>query len=327
MTTIYEGAQAVQRLSGFGLTPADLTQALDGAQTEADDYRSPHDAKNAPGMVCWARTVALLRRRLSGMAWECDDPYNLPVVVHPSNTVALAVMSGDAGRLRAYDAAVARIYADARMPPGTREVALAMAWIRRRHPGSPTGPRLWELMNDLVGCDDYGRARLGGLLAADAPRYVPPPEVRDGSGPCDGPRHRPKPRRPADPATIVHLPPGYTEPVIDDRFCDATARIQVVEHDMITGWARAYWYCRRHRDVAEQMRAQIQAKGTPPEPIPNTGGLLPCHFDADWPQIYVQHRPGWKAPYHGIRADQWPTPAHRHIPRPPRLALVVSTLG
>lgn len=222
-----------------------------------------------------------------------------------------------------------RIYADQRLSPGTREVALAMAWLASDGVTAENDPRsdaFWQRLTEMLGPGDYRGSRTGALLAEDAPRYVPPRQVRVNGGACVGPRTRPYRRRnrpSADTDCMVYVPPGYTEPPRpDDRVCGANATIKVIEYDPLTGWPRAHWFCRRHADRAGEVRAQLAAAGPPPQPVPNNGGLLPCYFDADWATVYARYRPGWRPPYHGIRADEWPTPDLRHIPRPPRLTLV-----
>lgn len=71
------------------------------------------------------------------------------------------------------------------------------------------------------------------------------------------------------------------------------------------------------------MKAQLAARGEPPEPVPNRGGLLPRYFAADWATIYARHCErswtarmlGWEPPYHGCDADEWPVPGRTLIPR------------
>jgi hypothetical protein len=237
--------------------------------------------------------------------------------------------SSELDRLRHYDELAARIYTDDRMNPGTREIALAMAWVQFRHRGSPAVPDaelFWERLSALLGRGTSYHPRMTILLGEDAPRYEPPWPARANSGICEGPRmrpYRPRNQTPAGRDCIVHAPHDYVDPPPrDNRVCGANATIKVIEHNMVTGWARAHWFCRRHADHAANIRARIDAMGTPPEPIPNTGGILPCYFNANWDTIYARHRPGWKSPYHGVRADSWPAPSSRQVPRPPRLAVV-----
>lgn len=94
----------------------------------------------------------------------------------------------------------------------------------------------------------------------------------------------------------------------DDRAdAGAAAHHRILEKDPRTGWVTAHWFCKRHKNdadrVAEQVRSQNErAPGT----IPNTGGLLPCYFKADWEKVYQHYRQGWQPPSYGISADDWP---------------------
>lgn len=268
--------------------------------------------------------------------------------------------------LQAHDDIQARIWNDERgMPPGTREVALAMAWVLYREPQHPPGKGYWLRVRELLGHD--GRVTRGGhgwrlhdLIAGDAPRYEPGRRYAMG-GSCEGPRVRPyRPRQPADAGRCIvsrHHPhlgdcqftqiswmhldstirpypgPEHATPDRDDRVCGAHGTIQVTERDMVTGWETARWFCSRHRDRAREVKAQIAARGEPPEPIPNCGGLLPRYFDADWAVIYARYCEkswtvrmvtGWTVPYHGVDADQWPVPGRTPVPRRPRLSLVTT---
>ncbi len=220
-----------------------------------------------------------------------------------------------------------RLYADHRLSLGTREIALAMAWLTCD--GAENDPRrdvFWHRLADMLGPGDYRGPRIGPLIAEDAPRYEPPRQVRLNRGSCVGPRVRAYQRRDQPSSAsdcIVYTTPGHAAPPpTDKRVCGADATIKIIEHDPLTGWQHAHWFCRRHAGRAEEVRIQLTAIGPPPQPIPNTGGLLPCYFEADWTAVYSRHRPAWRPPYHGIRADEWPTPDLRHIPRPPRLAVV-----
>lgn len=242
-----------------------------------------------------------------------------------------------------FDDIVCRIYDDSRMPSGTREVALAMAWALERGPTAQPGVTFWTLVRRALGADRIGRPRMSELLAADAPRYVNRAEFGAGSGLCEGPRVRPyKPREQSPPGCYLHhphvgrcrftevygtgaQPRDHTE---GGTICGAHGTIKVKERDMVTGWFTTHWFCRRHADRARQVREQLAARGEPPEPIPNTGGLLPRYFAADWAKVYTWHcdktHRRWKEPYCGVDADHWPTPGKTMIPKRPRLALVAS---
>jgi hypothetical protein len=231
-------------------------------------------------------------------------------------------------QLHAFHELVGRIYTDQRLSVGTREIALAMAWLTSNCSGPDNDPRsdvFWKRLTGVLGVGDYRGPRIGVLLAEDAPRYVPPRQVRANRGSCVGPRTRPyRQRSPqGNSVSTVYLAPDTVPPTPRDaRTCGVNATIKVVEHDPQTGWERAHWFCRKHAENANQIRSQLSRTAPPPEPVPNTGGLLPCYFEAEWATIYSSHRPGWRAPYHGIRADDWPTPEWRRIPRPPRLAVI-----
>jgi hypothetical protein len=235
----------------------------------------------------------------------------------------------DSTRLHTLHELAGQIYADRRMTPAAREVALAMAWLTNAGNSPENNPRshaFWDRLTGLLGPGDYRGSRVAILLADDAPRYVPPRQVLMNRGACVGPRARPsRPRiQPSnDVDCMVYVSRDYAEPpTLDANLCGANATIKVVEHDPRTGWQHAHWFCRRHADRAAEVRAQLAHVDTPPRPVPNTGGLLPCYFDADWTEIYAHYRPGWQPPYHGIRADQWPAPESSRIPQPPRLAVV-----
>lgn len=257
----------------------------------------------------------------------------------------MTTSDGELDRLMKFDDLVTRIYADTRMPPGTRELALAMAWALQRGPTAQPGVKFWTLVRRALGGNAIGRPRMSQLIADDAPRYVDRAEYGMGHGTCEGPRVRPyKPRYkpptgcylPHHPHvgpcrhTIVHGTGGtaydHTE---GGAICGANATIRVAEHDMVTGWVTSRWFCRRHEGRAAEVRAQLAARGEPPEPIPNAGGLLPRYFAADFATLYAQHcekvHRRWSEPYCGVDADQWPTPGKTMIPRRPRLALVAST--
>jgi hypothetical protein len=261
--------------------------------------------------------------------------------------------------LQAHDDLQARIWADERhLPPGTREAALAIAWVLFREPEHAPGRDLWRRVRDLLGHqgvayaagDGTARAcwRMHELIAADAPRYERG-RWRAGQGACEGPRLRPyRPRRVAAPARCLvsdHHPhlgdcrypevygDGAEPPPRDDRLCGTDGVIEVVEYDMVTGWETAHWFCRRHAGRAAEVRVQLAAGGEPPEPIPNTGGLLPRYFATDWPEVYRKYCDrargslapvAWEPPYYGCDADQWPVPGRDPVPRRPRLAVIGS---
>lgn len=248
--------------------------------------------------------------------------------------------------LRKYDDLCREAYTDTRLPPGTREVVIAMGWVMFRHPDQPSGAPFWTELKRILWANAYGKPRLWDLIADDAPRYEQPGASYTWSGPCEGPRIRPYRPRPTNPPetdvtdlrvtqTIIHVPIGGAPSSPYDhtqggRICGADGSIGVIEADMTTGWTTTHWFCRRHSARAREIKAQLDARGEPPPPIPNRGGLLPCYFKADWQAVYEKAvdralRGGaarWQPPYYGLAADDWPVPGKQPIPRRPRLSVI-----
>ena len=253
-----------------------------------------------------------------------------------------------------HDEIQAAIWNDERgLPPGTREVALAVAWVLHREPEHQG--ELWPRVRQMLGHDGW-RWRLHECIAEDAPRYDPG-GWNHHAGECEGPRVRAyKPRRSGSPEArcyvSAHHPhlgecrypqiwyahedgaitdqpgPGHAlhPPARDNTVCGARGTLRVVEHNMVTGWETVHWFCRRHLERAREVQAQLAARGEPPEPIPNRGGLLPRYFAGDWAKVYglhceKAHQP-WALPYYGVDADEWPVPGKTLIPKRPRLAVV-----
>lgn len=220
----------------------------------------------------------------------------------------------DLARLQYYDDLTARVWNDQRATPLVRELLLALAWITERDPAyrDPERTRrertrhVWQQARRMLGHDALGRARYKEAIAQDAPRYEPTDTWANAV--CEAPRVR---------SRIAAV-------------CGRRASLQhhVVERDLRTGWQVDHWFCSRHRDHAARVRAQVRAAGEPPEPLPNTGGLLPCYFRADFASFYAKCRPGWTAPACGICADDWPTgpDAAELVPRKPRLRLITGEL-
>lgn len=236
-----------------------------------------------------------------------------------------------------HDELQAAIWNDERhLPPGTRETALAIGWVLHREPEHRD--ELWKRVKQMLGHDGW-HWRLHEYIAGDAPRYDPGNWHLEGAE-CEGPRVRPyKPRQPEPDRCLVsdHHPHlgdcqftiVYGEgppPQRDNTVCGAHGTLRVVERDMVTGWETVHYFCRRHLERAREVRAQLAARGEPPEPVPNKGGLLPRYFAGDWAKVYGKHcekaHQTWTAPYYGVDADDWPVPGKTLIPKRPRLALV-----
>lgn len=219
--------------------------------------------------------------------------------------------------LARFDNMCSHIYADARMPASTRELALTLAWTSLRDPARHGDDSNVTRARRILGNIGNGNWRIDDLILRDLPRYERP---RARRGLCDGPRVRPYVRRGY----------GYTDDeaerrTMDGTRCGADASERVDEHDMITGQiTRVWWYCARHRSDMERVRQQLADRGTPPPPIPNNGGLLPCYFQPlAVANLYKEVSPRWEPPYYGICADDWPVPGQDPVPARPKLALIV----
>lgn len=225
---------------------------------------------------------------------------------------------------------VAAIYEDPRVGHEARELLLAVAYavdLAKREDGV-------SVLNTAcrkLGVERGGRARYDRLVADDAPRYEQPREAYQmaSTHACQGPRLRPYRPRPYTPRTkpdpdiveptwirplptpVVHVDAGYTPPRdwrTEDGVCGADSFYLVEEKDPRTGWVTAHWFCKRHKDHADRVTEQVKAQNEQaPEPIPNTGGLLPCYFKADWTKVYQHYRPHWTPPKYGLAAEDWPT--------------------
>lgn len=228
--------------------------------------------------------------------------------------------TGGINELLRYDRLCNRIYADERVPNGTRELLLTLAWTALRDPERVNGEaNTTRARRILARCGNDGHLR--HLISQDVPRYEPP---RAWGGPCDGPRLRPYVRRGY----------GYSEKEAEHRTaggarCGTDSREHVDEFDLVSGWVtRVWWFCSRHQAEMRRMQEQLATRGARPEVVPNRGGLLPCYFDktaAAWQ--YKNVHPWWEPPYHGICANDWPIPGQTIVPMRPRLALVVADLG
>jgi hypothetical protein len=248
---------------------------------------------------------------------------------------------------------VAAIYEDERVGHEARELLLAVAYavdLAKREDGvSPL-----RVARRKLGVEGYRKARYDRLVADDAPRYEPPESAHnlqfDRPG-CAAPRLRPyRPRRAVpyapDPDAPVPIRPYTLPPELaalkeeamanykpprdwrtEDGVCGANSHHRVLEKDPRTGWVTAHWFCKRHKDHADRVTEQVRVQNEQaPEPIPNTGGLLPCYFKADWERVYRHYRPRWEPPKYGLAADDWPSLREDQTRRHGRLR-AISTLS
>jgi len=145
----------------------------------------------------------------------------------------------------------------------------------------------WQRLYDRLTAGRY-RAQLGwwhrGILRADLPRYAPvdPPNYRQ----CPVPKTRGK---------NAGKPCGRSY-VVSHRITDPE-----------TGEWQLMGWCRDHEPHGRILIAREKALTDVPEPLPNTGGLLPSYLpNYDWQVMYERIDERWTPPYVGIVADDWP---------------------
>lgn len=179
-----------------------------------------------------------------------------------------------------------RLWGDPRFVDGRergedlREFITAWFWARYEH--GTVQDAVWKSLRARIrrsGDQHY----LWGLYRADAPRFEPSWEAYRR---CEVPKTR---------------GPNTGEPC--GRANGTTFRVT----NPATGEWRLATFCRQHDEHGRAARAAEQALVNVPEPLPNTGGLLPSYIGAsNWPDMYAGARRGWKPPYVGIVADDWP---------------------
>jgi hypothetical protein len=59
--------------------------------------RTTNDAPSAPGFYQWNDTLRTLRDSMVPSGWRCCDKNNLPTIIHPKGTHAIAISSGNRG--------------------------------------------------------------------------------------------------------------------------------------------------------------------------------------------------------------------------------------
>lgn len=260
-------------------------------------------------------------------------------------------------RLQSYADLTSRIWRDKRCTPATRELLLALAWVLGCDPdyndpsasAADRGRHIWQQMRVMLGNDNIRRPRYKQIIADDAPRYVPAYNLDDRW--CEAPRLRAyRPRNTTAPLvsptclykqhphlgacryTVVHGgKAAAVKPELEpSATCDAPAKtdFHLIERDPLTGWHIDHWFCSRHRDHYERVKAQLVDAPEAPEPVPNTGGLLPCYFKADWERVYAETSPHWKPPVYGIVADDWPGVVSGGVtPRRPKFRVILGEMA
>ncbi|WTX00944.1 hypothetical protein OG216_46815 (plasmid) [Streptomycetaceae bacterium NBC_01309] len=213
-------------------------------------------------------------------------------------------MSDDDAALRRFDQLAARAYAERRLTPGTRDLVLALGWAALRDPRRHRpGTSVWERARDALNTSNTG---VWQAIADDVPRY----EYHWHSAPrgCQAP--------------MVRV----------DRLCGRTTSLDFAEFDPVTGWMTSWGVCSRCRAAMRPVHDRARgSRDRAPEPIPNTGGLLPLFFTWDWERRYcraeelIRYRPDWEPPPYGLSADAWPAvPGTTAAQAFPKLRLVAS---
>lgn len=213
----------------------------------------------------------------------------------------------DKAGLARYDQLLGRVYDERRMPTGTRDLILALGWVmlrdpRRHDPTITTWTRTREVLNAT-------NEQMWRHVAADVPRY-------------DSKLHD-KP------------PLGCQAPMVRvDRLCGRGAVHGFSEFAPATGWSRYWGFCNRPRcrEYAQPIYERARHSFTQrPDPIPNTGGLLPLFFAWEWEPRYrkaaqlILHDSAWEPPSYGLSADEWPpVPGQQSVQGFPKLRLIAS---
>ncbi|MFD7465186.1 hypothetical protein [Streptomyces tendae] len=215
-----------------------------------------------------------------------------------------------------YDALVQRVYTDPRQTSESRELILMLAWLIKRDPNryDADGEYVdtWTRAEKILGRYKLGRKekpRLADLIDADRPRYEPDRSGTEWHSVCRAPMIR------------------------REGECGQHSVAHSFKVDPVTGWQTPVPYCRRHADWGKKHDAALRAMDLP-EPIPNTGGLMPSflvlktgtdgwHRIYQWASQWTYSR--WEPPIkYGVRADDWPVPGREPEPEPVRLRLVAS---
>ncbi len=95
-TVVYDGAEASQRLRDLGFTKPELFREGMEVGLTARFSRSKFAPRTAGGYDQWATAVENIRDQLSKDGWVIADASNFPRSIHPSGTMAIGLLQGDA---------------------------------------------------------------------------------------------------------------------------------------------------------------------------------------------------------------------------------------
>lgn len=93
---VFEGASAVVRLRELGVTPTELSIAVQTAELERRSC-SLLEPSTAPGYKAWAAGFRALAEQLVVRGWVKTETQGLPRLLNPDTRIAIALVNGDEG--------------------------------------------------------------------------------------------------------------------------------------------------------------------------------------------------------------------------------------
>ena len=91
---VHIGPAAVDRLRDLGLTGEILTESVLYGLSFLADFTN-NDPPSVKGMLVWAKGTRRIRELLAPLGWIVDNRRNYSITVHPTDTHAIAVSTGD----------------------------------------------------------------------------------------------------------------------------------------------------------------------------------------------------------------------------------------
>jgi hypothetical protein len=93
---VHQTVEVQGRLAELGLDPEALAQVIKRGYV-AFTLCTVNDPPLFPGLAAWAQTVRALREYLVPQGWRRCDENNYPLVINPTEDMAIAVATGDDG--------------------------------------------------------------------------------------------------------------------------------------------------------------------------------------------------------------------------------------
>jgi hypothetical protein len=164
-----------ERLSGLGLSSDALHEAFRRADADRREC-TPFDPVSLPGMIFWGRVVRYLREQYVGRhGWHSADPGQVPLLVNPDRSFAIAASSGSpetgiaalspSTRYAKGTAVVQRVQLNEQLmidgfePPGdVEDPSMFPTWfLLYRHARQGEGVRLYSELSLPTGASDGHR--------------------------------------------------------------------------------------------------------------------------------------------------------------------------